>query len=64
MEYITYVLNYFVIIAWGISIIYALVKLRNMPINQSVRAIWAAMIVFVPVIGVIAFILITSKQQT
>jgi hypothetical protein len=57
-----YALNYIIAIAWVLSIVYSLVKLRKMEMDPTSRAIWGAVIVLVPFIGAIAF-LITMRGQ-
>jgi hypothetical protein len=64
MEYnFVYVLNYVFAIAWVLSMAYALIKLRNMEMNSTARAVWVAILVLVPFIGVIAFLLTTNRQE-
>ena len=64
MEFnLVYALNYFIAIVWIISIAYSLLKLRSLEINPTAKAIWGAMILFFPMVGVVAFLLVTGKQQ-
>ena len=47
--------NIVVLAAWPISAIFALSQLRNRDLPEVARAIWAAVILVVPFLGVIAF---------
>ncbi|GIK10964.1 MAG TPA: PLDc N-terminal domain-containing protein [Anaerolineales bacterium] len=64
MEYnLAYALNYAFFGIWGISVIYALIKLRKMPFASNVTALWAAVILFIPFIGAASFLLMTGKRH-
>lgn len=60
---LVYALNYALVIAWGISVAYSLIKLRNMAMNSTARAIWVAVIVIAPFIGALAFLVVSGKPQ-
>lgn len=47
--------NVVVLAAWPISAIFALTQLRGRDLPKVARAIWAAVILMVPFLGVIAF---------
>lgn len=59
-----YALNYIVAIVWVLSISYSLIKLRNLEINPTAQALWGAVILLFPFVGVIAFLLVNGKQLT
>lgn len=64
MEYnFAYVLNYTFFGVWGVSLIYALIKLRKMAFESNVTAIWTAVILFIPFIGAAAFLLMAGKRR-
>lgn len=58
-----YALNYIIAIVWVISVAYSLLKLRSLGINPTAQAVWSAIILFLPIIGVLAFLLVTGKQR-
>jgi len=56
-------LNYLIAIAWVLSVAYSLIKLRHMEMDSTARAVWGAIIVFIPFLGVIVFLLALKKQE-
>lgn len=59
---LAYILNYIFFIVWLLSVVYALSRLRKTTANANVVAIWAAVILFLPFIGVAAFLLVAGRQ--
>jgi len=58
-----YMINYIIAIAWVLSVAYSLIKLRSMEMNSTARAVWGAIIAFIPILGVIVFLLALKKQE-
>ncbi len=55
--------NYIVVILWFLSIIFSMWKLRNIPANETSKAIWAGIILLVPFLGAAAFLFISNAKQ-
>jgi len=55
--------NIVVLAAWPISAIFALSQLRNRDLPEVARAIWAAVILMVPFLGVIAFWIVQPGEN-
>jgi hypothetical protein len=58
-----YIINYIIVIPWVVSLMYCLFKLRKLDVNPTARAVWAAVILFFPYLGAIAFLFITGGQK-
>lgn len=60
----TYVLiNFLLIAAWFIPIFLALWVLRSRDLSETARALWALVILAVPMLGPIAFLLSTGAPK-
>ena len=51
-------LNLSLFIVWLVAAIYALFKLRKADLPEAARAIWAAVIVLIPILGALAFLIV------
>ena len=51
-------LNLSLIVAWPVASIYVLFKLRKANLPEAARAIWAAVIVLIPILGTLAFLIV------
>jgi membrane protease YdiL (CAAX protease family) len=57
-------LNMALVAAWIVLAVLALVQLRRMNLNETTRAIWAALVVVVPILGAIAFWIVRPGQES
>ena len=51
------------ILAWLIPMLVALLRLRKLTLDETAKAVWVLVIVLVPLIGPIAFLLISDNRQ-
>lgn len=58
-----YAMNYLIALVWALSITYGLIILRRLEINPTAQAVWGAVILFFPIVGVLAFLLVTGKKE-
>lgn len=57
-------LNYIIAFVWILSIIYSLLRLRGFErMSPTARVMWVAVIVLIPIVGVIAFLIAVRKQE-
>ena len=56
-------LNLLPFIVWPVASIYALFKLRRAHLPEVARAIWAAVIVLIPILGALAFLIVRPGKQ-
>jgi hypothetical protein len=56
-------LNLALVAAWIALAVLALVQLRRQKLNETARAIWAALVVVVPILGAIAFWIVRPGQE-
>jgi hypothetical protein len=52
-----------VFVIWFTPVYVALTKLRNQPAGDTAKALWALMILFLPILGAVAY-LVFSRQRT
>jgi hypothetical protein len=57
-------LNMALVAAWIVLAVLALVQLRRINLNETTRAIWAALVVVVPILGAIAFWIVRPGQES
>jgi len=58
-----YAMNYLVALIWVLSVAYSLLKLRRLEIQPTAQAVWRAVILFFPIAGVLAFLLVNGKRR-
>jgi len=51
-------------IAWIALSIYTLLALKSIHLNETARALWAILIVFVPILGAVAYWLVRPDEGT
>jgi hypothetical protein len=56
-------LNYSLFIVWPVAAIYTIFKLRKADLHETACAIWAAVIVLIPILGVLAFLIVQPGRQ-
>jgi hypothetical protein len=56
--------NLALLTGWIVLSVLALVQLRRQNLNETARAIWAALVVAVPILGAIAFLIVKPGQET
>jgi len=49
-------------IAWMALSIYALLSLKSVHLNETARALWALLIVLVPILGAVAYLLVRPNE--
>jgi hypothetical protein len=55
--------NLLLLAAWITLAVLALLQLRRLNLNEIARAIWAALVVVVPLLGAIAFWIVRPGQD-
>jgi hypothetical protein len=55
--------NLFLIGGWLILALFALFQLRHHELPETARAIWAALILLVPIVGALAFWIVKPGKQ-
>ena len=55
--------NFLLIGGWLILALFALFQLRDHELPETARAIWAALILFVPIVGALAFWIVKPGKQ-
>ncbi len=64
IEYLLIMLFYIIaILAWLIPMLVALLLLRKRTLDETAKAVWVLVIVLVPLIGPIAFLLMSDNRQ-
>jgi hypothetical protein len=53
--------NILIIVAWLILAVYALLQLRKLDLPPVAKAVWALLIVAVPVLGAVAFLIVKPE---
>jgi hypothetical protein len=56
--------NVILLAGWIVLAVLALVQLRRLDLNETARAIWAALVVVVPILGAIAFWIVRPGQES
>jgi hypothetical protein len=56
--------NIILLAGWIVLAVLALVQLRRLNLNETTRAIWAALVVVVPILGAIAFWIVRPGQES
>jgi hypothetical protein len=56
--------NIILLAGWIVLAVLALVQLRHLNLNETTRAIWAALVVVVPILGAIAFWIVRPGQES
>jgi phospholipase D-like protein len=49
-------------IAWIVLSIYTLLAVKRVPLNETARALWALLIVLVPILGAVAYWLVRPDE--
>ncbi len=62
-EIILVSLNLILLLAWPVASIIALIGLRQRQLEEIPRAIWAVLIVIVPLLGAIAFLIVQPGES-
>lgn len=62
-ELILVALNLILLLAWPIASIIALLGLRKRQLEEIPRAIWAVLIVIVPLLGAIAYLIVQPGES-
>lgn len=52
------ILNLLLLVGWLVAAVVALIRLRGRDLPPNAQAIWAALIVIVPILGAVAFFLV------
>jgi uncharacterized membrane protein YhaH (DUF805 family) len=63
-RFVFVLLNMALVSVWIILAVLSLVQLRRQNLNETARAIWAALIVVVPFLGAIAFFIVKPGQES
>jgi hypothetical protein len=58
------ILNLMLIVGWIVLSVLALVQLRRASLPETARALWAGMIVVIPLAGAIAFWIVRPGQES
>jgi uncharacterized membrane protein YhaH (DUF805 family) len=56
-------INLLLIAVWVAAMAVAFLRLRHAEMDDVARALWAALILFVPILGALAFLIINSGQS-
>ena len=56
--------NLLLLVGWLVLAVIALVQLRQRGLSETARAIWAALIVVIPIAGALAFWIVGPGKQT
>ncbi|NTV36571.1 MAG: hypothetical protein HGA53_06420 [Anaerolineaceae bacterium] len=57
-------LSILVLIAWPVLIISTLLMLKRRKLTSNLKALWALMIIAIPIFGAIAFLIIQPTENT
>ena len=49
--------------AWGLLVLCAVWKLRDVPADQTAKAIWAAIVLLIPIAGAVAFLVVWTGKE-
>ncbi len=56
--------NFAFLLAWLVAAVVALLQLRNAELPPTAKAVWAALVCFVPVLGAIAFFIVRPSEPS
>ena len=57
------VVNILLLVSWPVLSIICLVKIKNRNLSSTPKAIWALMVIGVPILGAIAFFIIEPAES-
>jgi len=58
------IVNILLLLSWPVLSIISLVKIKNRNLSSTPKAIWALMVIGVPILGAIAFFIINPAGST
>jgi hypothetical protein len=61
--FVWYIINFLILIGWPLLALLALFRLRQRNISDVARALWAILVVIVPLLGAIAFFVIQPGED-
>ncbi len=56
-------LNLLILVGWVVLAIVALVRLRRCRMDQAARALWALVVLLVPILGAVAFLVVEPGSR-